>query len=70
LSLSIFSKRSAKRLEMAYLLALGRGPSEQMKTQAMAYLEQSVASEGKTQQQAWSELCQALYGAAEFRYVD
>ena len=59
-----------KRLEMGYLLALGRPPSDGMKKQAMAYLEQSVAADGGTKQEAWSDLCLALYGTAEFRYVD
>jgi hypothetical protein len=59
-----------KRLEMAYLLALGRPPSREMKKQALAFVEQSVTADGKTRQEAWSELCQALYGTAEFRYVD
>ena len=59
-----------KRLEMAYLLALGRPPGEQMEKQALAYLEQCQASEGMSTQEAWSRLCQALYGTAEFRYVE
>jgi hypothetical protein len=59
-----------KRLEMAYLLALGRLPSEQLKQQALAYLEQSTGAEGKTRVEAWADVCQALYGTAEFRYVD
>jgi hypothetical protein len=59
-----------KRLEMAYLLALGRPPSEKMKAAALAYLEQSVAADGKTRVEAWSDLCQSLYATAEFRYVD
>jgi hypothetical protein len=60
----------SKRLDMAYLLALGRPPGEKMKAQALAYLEQTVRDEGKTRQQAWSALCQVLYGTAEFRYVN
>jgi hypothetical protein len=59
-----------RRLDMAYLLALGRPPSEKMKAQALAFLEQSMREEGKTKQEAWSAFCQALYGTAEFRYVD
>ena len=59
-----------KRLEMAYLLALGRLPSEQLKQQALAYLEQSTGAEGKTRVEAWADVCQAFYGTAEFRYVD
>ena len=59
-----------KRLEMAYLLALGRPPSKEMKLKALAYLEQSIAAEGKERVEAWSDLCQALYATAEFRYLD
>jgi hypothetical protein len=59
-----------KRLEMAYLLALGRPPGEKMKAEALAYLEQSVTAEGKTRVEAWSDLCQALYATAEFRYIE
>ena len=59
-----------KRLEMAYLLALGRPPTEAMAKQALSFLEQAQKDEGMTQQEAWSKLCQALYGTAEFRYVD
>ena len=59
-----------KRVEMAYLLALGRPPSDKMKAQSLAFLEQSEKDEGKTRVEAWSALCQALYGTAEFRYVD
>jgi hypothetical protein len=59
-----------RRLEMAYLLALGRPPGPQIEKQALAYLEQCQKSEGMTKQEAWSKLCQALYGTAEFRYVE
>ena len=59
-----------KRVEMAYLLAVGRPPSEAMAKQALDYLEQSVAADGKTRQEAWSDLCLALYGSTEFRYVE
>jgi hypothetical protein len=55
---------------MAYLLALGRPPSDAMKSEALAYLEQTVSADGKTKMEAWSDLCQALYATAEFRYVD
>ena len=60
----------AKRLEMAYLLALGRPPGEPMRQQALAYLEQCQHADGLSRQEAWSRLCQALYGTAEFRYVE
>ena len=41
-----------------------------MRRQALAYLEQSQTSGGMTKQEAWASLCLALYGTAEFRYVD
>ena len=59
-----------RRLDMAYLLALGRPPSEKMKSAALEYLEQSTTADGKTRVEAWSDLCQSLYATAEFRYVD
>jgi hypothetical protein len=60
----------AKRVEMAYLLALGREPGKDMKAQALAYLEQVQSEDGLSPKEAWSKLCQALYGTAEFRYVE
>jgi hypothetical protein len=59
-----------KRVDMAYLLALGHEPSPAVKKSALAFLEQAVSEDGKTSQEAWSELCQALYGSAEFRYLE
>jgi hypothetical protein len=59
-----------RRLDMAYLLALGHEPSPAVKQAALAYVEQSIRDDGKTTLEAWSELCQALYSSAEFRYVD
>ena len=41
-----------------------------MKAKALAYLEQSEKEDGMTRVRAWSDLCLALYGTAEFRYVD
>ncbi len=59
-----------KRLEMAYLLALGRPPSKEMASQALSFIEQCTTQQGMTRVEAWSKLCQAIYGTAEFRYVD
>jgi hypothetical protein len=59
-----------KRVDMAYCLALGHEPSPTVKKEALAFLEQSIRGDGKTPEQAWSELCQALYGSAEFRYIE
>jgi hypothetical protein len=59
-----------KRVEMAYLLALGRSPSRQESTEAMAYLESCTIDQHLDRQQAWTSFCQALYGTVEFRYVE
>jgi hypothetical protein len=58
-----------KRLEMAYLLALGRSPSEQESSDAGAYLTSCIEQEKMNRQDAWSAFCLALYGTVEFRYV-
>ena len=58
-----------KRVEMAYLLAVGRSPSKQMTDQALAFVQQ-CEEDGETRQEAWTKLCQALYASSEFRYVD
>jgi hypothetical protein len=60
----------SKRVEMAYLLALGREPGKEMKDQALKFLDEVEREEGLSRQEAWSKLCQALYGTSEFRYVE
>ena len=60
----------ARRLGMAYLLALGRPPGGEIEKRALAYLEQLQKADGLSRQEAWSNLCLALYGTAEFRYVN
>jgi hypothetical protein len=54
------------RVEMAYLLALGRSPTKEQYDKALAYLQ----SCGGDQQKAWASLCQALFASVEFRYVN
>jgi hypothetical protein len=61
---------AAKRVEMAYLLALGREPGDEMKKQALAYIEEATRDEAMSRRQAWTQLCQALYGTAEFRMIE
>src|SRR5205807_7508360 len=43
----------AKRVEMAYLIAVGHAPSQKMAEAALAYLEQCQKEEGLSRQQAW-----------------
>ena len=59
-----------KRVEMAYLLALGRSPSKGESADALQYLGDCTDHQKMDRQQAWASLCQALYGTVEFRYVD
>jgi hypothetical protein len=59
-----------KRIEMAYLLALGRSPGKQELAEAGEYLESCVAQQKMDRAAAWSSFCQALYGTVEFRYVE
>jgi hypothetical protein len=60
----------AKRVEMAYLIALGHPPSKEVAEESLAFLEQCEKDEGMTKQQGWTKFCQALFGCSEFRYVD
>jgi hypothetical protein len=59
-----------KRIEMAYLLALGRSPSRQETSEATDYLKSCTNDQKMDRHQAWTSLCQALYGTVEFRYVE
>jgi hypothetical protein len=60
----------AKRVDMAYLIAVGHPPSKAMSEASLAYLKQCQVEEGLKPQQAWTRFCQALFGSNEFRYVD
>jgi hypothetical protein len=60
----------SKRVEMAYLLAVGHPPSKEIVEEATGYLEQCEKDEGLTKPQAWARFCQAIFGSSEFRYVD
>jgi hypothetical protein len=59
-----------KRIEMAYLLALGRSPTKQETSDAADYLGSCINDQKMNRQAAWASLCQALYGTVEFRYVE
>lgn len=59
-----------KRVEMAYLLALGRSPSTEESSESLEYIKACGGQQQMERQQAWTSFCQALYGAAEFRYVE
>lgn len=59
-----------KRIEMAYLLALGRSPTKEESAEAADYLASCTAADKMDRQATWASFCQALYGTTEFRYVD
>ena len=60
----------AKRVEMAYLIAVGHPPSQAMNDQSLDYLKRCDEDDGLTKRQAWAKLCQAVFGSNAFRYVD
>jgi len=60
----------AKRVEMAYLLALGRSPSREESTESIDYVSACIDRQQMARQQAWASFCRALYGTVEFRYVE
>ncbi len=61
------------RIKTAYARFFARKPSESEKSQAREFLsrfrEVSKKSENRDRA-AWTAFCQALYAAAEFRYLD
>jgi hypothetical protein len=59
-----------KRIEMAYLLALGRSPTKQEVSETGDYLASCVNDQKMNRQTAWASFCQALFGTVEFRYVE
>jgi hypothetical protein len=59
-----------KRLNEAYMLALGRMPGKDVAEQTLAYLKQCVEQDGLSRQDSWSQVCQALYASAEFHYLE
>ena len=67
------------RVALAYRLTLGRTPSDEETEAAIAFVEETTTSLDRGQSkkdnedartQAWSGLAQALFGSAEFRYVE
>jgi hypothetical protein len=58
-----------KRLDQAYLIALGYPPGKDMTSMTMEYLH-SLQSQGATRQAAWTEICLAIYASNAFHYVE
>ena len=62
----------AHRIDRAYRIALGRGPTITERDRARAFLREFAARVGGSDptRAAWSAFCQALLAGAEFRYRD
>jgi hypothetical protein len=58
-----------KRLDQAYLIALGHPPDREIGKMTIEYLD-SLKSQGRSRQQAWAQVCLALYASNEFHYVE
>ena len=59
-----------KRVEMAYLLALGRSPTKAESADSLEYLRSCTEVQKMQRQESWASLCQALYGTVEFRFIE
>jgi len=58
-----------KRLDQAYLIALGHPADKQIAQLTLAYLD-SLVAQGMSHQQAWAQVCLALYASNEFHDVE
>ncbi len=59
----------AKRVEMAYLIALGHAPDEVGIDRSLKFIEECTRDDGLAPEKAWSQLCQTLFAAEAFHYV-
>lgn len=55
-----------ERIERAYLIALGRRPEADERTEALRFLQ----DHGGTSHEAWTDLCHVLLNSSEFLYLD
>jgi hypothetical protein len=58
-----------KRVEMAYLIAVGHSPNRQASDEALAFLAQ-CEQDGMSKQESWTQFCLALFASTEFHSVD
>ena len=54
------------RIELAYRRAMGRPPTSTERDLALKYVTQNAAQ----REEAWSQLCQALFASLDFRYLN
>jgi hypothetical protein len=55
-----------ERVELAFMLAYGRPPSDEERAASLRYLSES----GMMPRSAIASFCQSLFAAAEFRYLN
>ncbi|MDB5299042.1 MAG: Planctomycete cytochrome [Phycisphaerales bacterium] len=58
-----------KRLEQAYLIAIGHKPSPEISMATLEFLN-GLTTQGVTAKQAWAQVCQAIYASNEFHSVE
>jgi hypothetical protein len=64
---------TAKRLELSFLLAYGRVPSEAEREAAGEFLvtqRQAYGEDDKSDELAWTDYCQMLLASSGFLYVE
>ncbi|TWU56036.1 PSD1 and planctomycete cytochrome C domain-containing protein [Rubripirellula reticaptiva] len=64
-----FVKRPTGQVKAAFVLALGRPPTDAERSATLAYMK-SVESEQGSAMQPLASVCQSLFASAEFRYLD
>jgi hypothetical protein len=66
------SSDPAARVELAYRLTLTRQPTDAERDAMLDYVRRAKAGEGdaaRSETEAWTDVCHALFGSAEFLYV-
>jgi hypothetical protein len=58
-----------KRLDQAYLIALGHPAEKSISRLTLDYLNQ-LQSQGLSRQEAWAKVCEAIYASDEFHFVE
>jgi hypothetical protein len=61
---------STDRIDLAWTLALGRGPTEAERTAALAHVQAYQSSAADDALAPWTSLCHVLINSNEFIYVD
>jgi hypothetical protein len=59
-----------ERLELLYLRALGRPPTDRERSVALRFLAEGPDGEDESGRDQWAALTQAVIGTIDFRYID